>query len=58
MNHTISLEQISRTANLDANLIVRRHKLDLKAPFMEIKSINPKMKQKEIAREVGYSSST
>ena len=26
--------------------------------FMEIKSTNPKKKQKEIAREFGYSSST
>ena len=25
---------------------------------MEIKSINPKMKEKEIAKELGYSSST
>ena len=28
------------------------------ARFMEIQSVNPKMKQKEIAREIGCSSST
>ena len=54
MNNTFSLEQLIRTRNLDANLIVRQHKLD----SMEIKSIKPKMKQKENAKELGFSSST
>ena len=45
MSKTFSLEQISRTGNLDANLILCRHKLGLMARFMEIKSINPNMKQ-------------
>ena len=58
MNNTFSLEQISRTGNLDANLILLQHKLDLMARFMEMKSVNPKIKRKEIARELGYSSST
>ena len=58
MNNTFSLEQKSRTGNLDAILIIRQHKLDLMARFMEIKSNNPKMKQKEIAKEIGYSTST
>ena len=57
MNNTFSLEKISRTVNLDANLIPRQQNLDLIARFMESKSINPKMKRKEIAKELGYSSS-
>ena len=58
MNNTFSLEQISRTGNLDANLVLRQHKLDLMTRFVENNSINPKLKQKEIAKELGYSSST
>ena len=58
MNHYFSLEQTSRTDNLDANLILHQHKLGLMARFMEIKIRNPKIKQKEIAKEVGNSSST
>ena len=58
MNNTFSLEQISRTGILDGNLILRQHELNLLARFMEIKLTSPKVKQKEIATELGYSSST
>ena len=58
MNNTVSLEQNSRTGNVDANLLFRQHNVDLMARCMEIKSINPKLKQKEIAKELNYSSST
>ena len=58
MNNTFSLEQISRAGTLDANLLLRQHKLDLMARFMDIKSVNQKLKQKEIARELGFSIST
>ena len=58
MNNISPLEQISGTGSLDANLILHQHKLDSMARFMEIKSINPKMKQKEVGKELGYSSST
>ena len=50
MNNIFSPEQPARTVNLDANLNLRQHKLDLMAPFKEIISINPKMNQKEIAK--------
>ena len=46
MNNLFSLKQISRTGNIDANSILRQHKLDLMARFVEIKSITRKMKQK------------
>ena len=58
MTNTFSLEQTSRTGNIAANLLLRQHKLDFIARFMEVKTVNPKMKQKERARESGYSSST
>ena len=56
MNNAFSLQQISRTSNLDANLISRQHKLNLMADFMRMKYENPKLKHPEIANQVGYSS--
>ena len=58
MNNTFSLEQISKTGNLDANLILRQYKLDLMSRFMEMKSNNPKFTQKQISKELGFSDST
>ena len=58
MNNSFCSQQISKTGNLDANLILRQHKLDLMARFMEIKSANSKWKQNETNKELGYSSST
>ena len=45
---TFSVEQIYKTLNLDANLIVPHYKLDVMSRFMEIKSINGKFKHKQI----------
>ena len=50
MNKTFSLQQISRTGNVGSNLILRLYKPDLVARFMEIKSVNPKLKQSEIPK--------
>ena len=58
MNNTFSLQQISRTNNPDANLISRQYKLYLMADFLKVKYENPKMKQSEIANQIGLSSST
>ena len=58
MNHTFSLDQKSKTGNLDSNFITRQYKLHLMARFMEIKSVNTKLKQSEIAKELGCSFST
>ena len=58
MNNTFSLQQASQTGNLDSNLITRHCKLDLVARFMEIKSLNPRVRQNQIAKELGCSSST
>ena len=58
MNSSFSLQQVSRTGNLDPNLISRQSKLDLMSKFMCIKFEKPKMKQSEIANQLGYSTST
>ena len=56
MNNIFSLQQIQKTSNLDANLISRQYKLNLMADFMKVKYENPKMKQSEIANQLGLSS--
>ena len=58
MNNSFSLQQISRIANLDHNLISRQYKLDLMSEFLCIKCQNPRMKESEIANQLGYSTST
>ena len=58
MNNSFSLQQIQKTTNLDANLISRQYKLNLMADFMRVKYENPKMKQSQIANQLGLSSST
>ena len=58
MNNSFSLQQISRTGNLDSTLICRQYKLNLMADFLRVKYGNPKMKQSEIASQLGYSTST
>ena len=58
MNNTFSLQQIPRTDNLDGNFLSRQYKLNLLVDFMRIKYENPKLKQSEIANQLGYSSST
>ena len=58
MNNNFSLQQIQKTSNLDANLISRQYKLNLMADFMKVKYENPRMKQSEIANQLGMSAST
>ena len=58
MNKTFSLKQRSERGNPDTQLLPRQHKLGLMAQFMETETSNPGVKQKEIAKELGYSNST
>ena len=57
MNNNFSLQQIQETSNPDANLISRQYKLNLMADFMTLKYENPRLKQSEIANQLGMSSS-
>ena len=58
MSNTSSFEQISKTSNLDSNLILRQYRLDSVAIFMEIKSANPRLRQDLITKESVCSIST
>ena len=58
MNNSFSLQQIQKTSNLDAILISRQYKLNLMADFMRLKYETPRMKQSQIANEIGLSTST
>ena len=55
MNNTFSLQQITQTGNLDSKLLTRQYKLDLMTRCMELKVMNPRLTQKEIVKELGYS---
>ena len=54
----LQLFKYSKELFLDANLKLRQYKLNLMSRFMEIKSVNPKVMQDQIAKELGCSSST
>ena len=58
MINSFSLQQIQKTSNLHANLISRQYKLKLMSDFMKVKYENPRMKQSEIANQIGLSTST
>ena len=55
---SVSLEQIAKIGDLNADLMTRQYKMDKMAKYMEIKSINSKLKESEIAGELKKSSST
>ena len=58
MNKCFYLQQIQKTSNLDANLKSRQIKLNLMADFLRLKCKNPRMKQSQIANQIGLSTST
>ena len=58
MNNSSFSQQMSKTGNLDSNLLSLQYKLNLMAKFMQINFENPKLKQSGIVNQLGYSSST
>ena len=58
MSKTFSLQQMSKTSTIDANLISRQYKLNLMADFLRTKYEIPKLKQSEIANQLACSYST
>ena len=55
--NTFSIKQISKTGLFESSWILRQYKLALMARFMEINSANPKLRQDQKAKEIGWSSS-
>ena len=58
MNNSFSSDQIAKTRDLKVDWITRQNELAKMAKFIAIKSINPKLKQPEVATELKYSSFT
>ena len=56
--NTPSLNEINKTANMNPNLITKHYKLKLMNDFMNIKYLDPKLKQSEIASQLNMSPST
>ena len=56
--NTTSLSEINKTANMDPNLITRHYRIKLMNDFMNIKYLNPRLKQSEIASQLDMSAST
>ena len=52
------MTEINKTANMDPNLITRHYRLKLMKDFMNIKYLNPELKQLEIASQLKMSTST
>ena len=55
MINTFSLEETSKTGDVNADLIMRHSDFDKMVKFMEIKSVIPKQKQCESAKELKIS---
>ena len=49
MKNSFSLQQMSKTGNLDSNLISPQYKLNLMAKFMQIKFEHQKLKESDFA---------
>ena len=58
MNNSFSLQQVQKTSNPYASLISRRYKLNLMADCLKVKYEKPKLKQSQIADQLGLSTST
>ena len=58
MNNKFTIDQVSKSESIDPNSINRLYKTILMLNFMEVKSSNPKMTQKQICNQLGLSDST
>ena len=51
MNTTFSSEQMAKTGDLNADLIMRLYRLDRMDKFAEIESINSKIRQSKVVKK-------
>ena len=58
MSNNFTMDQLTKVESIDPNSINRLYKVNLMLNFMEIRSNNPKMTQKQICNQLGFSDST
>ena len=58
MNNRFTIDQLSKSETIDPNSINRLYKINKMLDFMEIRSNNPRMTQKQICNQLGASDST
>ena len=58
MNKRFSYDNIIKSQSIEPNDLIRTYKLDRCCDFMEAKFNNPKLTQKEICKQLGFSDST
>ena len=58
MNNKFTIDQLSKSETIDPNSINRLYKINTMLDFMEIRSNNRRMTQKEICNQLGFSDST
>ena len=54
LTNNFTLQQVSRTRNLDSNLLSRQYTLILMADFMRLEHENQKLRQSETSNLLGY----
>ena len=58
MKNRFTIDQLSESESIDPNSINRLYEINKMLDFMEIRSINPRMTQKQICNQLGTSDST
>ena len=58
MNNRFTIDQLSKSETIDPNSVNRLFKINKMLDFMEIRSNNPRMTQKQICNQLGTSDST
>ena len=58
MSNNFTIDQLTKSQSIDPNSINRLYKLNIMLNFMDIRSNNPRMTQKQICKELGTSDST
>ena len=58
MNNRFSYDNMIKSKSIQPNDLIRTYKLDRCCDFMELKYNNPRMTQKEICNQLGFSDST
>ena len=58
MSKRFSYDNMIKSKSIEANDLIRTYKLDRYCDFMEVKFNNPKLTQKQICKQLGFSDST